>query len=124
MAVLVLHSVATSAVYATDIADPSEETVPETAVETEVDDGVSDESNDEVITEIDLESDESFTEDSQENADESDATESSTEETVEDDQPVSYGKSFSSEQSEKSWREISTNGLMVTAVDSLGAFPE
>ena len=124
LAVLVLHSVATSAVYATDIADPSEETVPETAVETEVDDGVSDESNDEVITEIDLESDESFTEDSQENADESDATESSTEETVEDDQPVSYGKSFSSEQSEKSWREISTNGLMVTAVDSLGAFPE
>ena len=53
MAVLVLQSVVTSAVYATDIADPSEETVPETAVETEVDDGVSDESNDdEVVTDL------------------------------------------------------------------------
>ena len=53
LAVLVLQSVATSAVYATDMADSSEETVPETAVETEVDDGVSDESNDdEVVTDL------------------------------------------------------------------------
>jgi hypothetical protein len=46
LAVLVLQSVATSAVYATDLANPSEETVPEMAVETEVADPVSNESDD------------------------------------------------------------------------------
>ena len=56
LAVLVLQSVATSAVYATDTANPSEETVPETAVETEVADPVSDEnSNDDVADLVDFE---------------------------------------------------------------------
>ncbi len=49
LAVLVLQSVATSAVYATDLVDPSAETESIASVETEVEDGVSDESNDDDV---------------------------------------------------------------------------
>ena len=52
LAVLVLQSVATSAVYATDIADSNEETVPEMAVETEVSDPVSDENSNEDVADF------------------------------------------------------------------------
>jgi hypothetical protein len=108
-------------------------------VETEVADPVSDESDDnEVAADVDNPMDDAedfeavekseITEDAEtsdvaetEKAEETLAEETSAEDVEEPsiEEPVSYGKSFSSEQSEKSWREISTNGLVVTAIDSL-----
>ena len=139
MAVLVLQSVATSAVYATDIASENEESDSAPVVETVVADEETDESNgDEVVTDLNdsiattvVDEDTQIVEEI-ENVKEEETVEKvdpvntvNTEETVaesdeesNEETQVSYGISFSSILSQ-SWRDISTNGLVVTAEDSL-----
>jgi hypothetical protein len=138
MAVLVLQSVATSAVYATDIASENEESDSAPVVETVVADEETDESNgDEVVTDLNdsitttvvdedtqvVEEIENVEEENVENVEPVNTVNTeemvaeSDEESNEETQ-ISYGKSFSSILSQ-SWRDISTNGLVVTAEDSL-----
>lgn len=139
LAVLVLQSVATSAVYATDIASENDGSDSVPVVETAVAGEETDESNGEgVVTGLnDSIATTVVDEDTQvveeiENVKEEETVENvetvntvNTEEMVaesdeesNEETQVSYGKSFSSILSQ-SWRDISTNGLVVTAEDSL-----
>jgi hypothetical protein len=130
MAVLVLQSVATSAVYATDIASENEESDSAPVVETVVADEETDESNgDEVVTDLNdsiattvVDEDTQIVEEIENvepvNTVNTEETVAESDEESNEETQVSYGKSFSSILSQ-SWRDISTNGLVVTAEDSL-----
>jgi hypothetical protein len=141
LAVLVLQSVATSAVYATDIASENDGSDSVPVVETVVADEETDESNGEgVVTDLNdsiattvvdedtqvVEEIENVEEENVENVETVNTvnTVNTEEMVVESDEEsgeetqISYGKSFSSILSQ-SWRDISTNGLVVTAEDSL-----
>ena len=130
MAVLVLQSVATSAVYATDIASENEESDSVPVVETVVADEETDESNgDEVVTDLNdsiattvVDEDTQMVEEIENvepvNTVNTEETVAESDEESNEETQVSYGKSFSSILSQ-SWRDISTNGLVVTAEDSL-----
>ena len=126
MAVLVLQSVATSLVYAADLADQNEESESVPVVETAaVDEDADDDASDEVVSDlvdvedsvVDADLQEVESEDVEVQETEEIAVENNEESAV--DEPVYYGKSFASMSSYQSWREISTNGLIVTVEDSL-----
>jgi hypothetical protein len=121
--------VATSLVYATDIVNESEESNSVPVVETAVVDEDTDAgNNDEIITDLVDSSDATVdNEDTQEvegienfeDVEMVDVEEAVLEDNEESsiEMPVSYGKSFSS--MSQSWRDISSNGLIVTAEDLL-----